>query len=553
MFRRTAVLSILALLSAALTLLPASAQGAPPQVQRALDLLGQYLSRTVTLADMDIWFYSQAFYTDTSLGCSLITTPTSFATPASGYTVELVYQGVRYEFRVREDLTDAFPCDAALLATAGGAPVITATAPAPETNCPPGFAGYLRPRLVVGGQARLGEGGTPNRLRALPSVNAEQIGLIQPGTTVQVLSGPSCEDASRIIWWRVDAAGTIGWTAEGRGEDYFIAPVAGGPLSLPTGRVVITAPLLNSLISLATIAYPGASSLSFSAGGLMAVGGEGGLLVYDLNTLQQLALQLPIQPVVAQVAFSPDGHYLAFATTDDALYIVDTQTGVTITPADAPATDIQALAFSSTGLLAVGGGSPLGDPSVTNTWYIYDIPNQRQLGARPTTSYVRDVAFSPDGALFAWYDTALNIVNVGDGATVLSQPIAQPGFGGLAWRPTPIAGVPLQIAYADGTNIRLLSLGGQAQSFGEAPAFFPGVVGFSPDAALLAAMNLQPDGEPVPSVLSIFDAATPGILYGSGYDLGVDFGFSPDGTLLVLVTADQVVFLGLNPEVVAVG
>ncbi|MBK8022065.1 MAG: PD40 domain-containing protein [Chloroflexi bacterium] len=549
------MLFLLVLLSTLTALGPTSAQTVTPQVQRALDLLGQYLSRQVTIADLDRWEYSQAFYPDSSLGCSLITTPTSFAQPVSAHTVILVLQAVRYEFRVREDLIAAFPCDAALLvmATPGGIPVITATAPALETNCPAGFAGYLQPRLVVGGQARLGASGTPNRLRDRPSIDAQQIGLIQPGTTVLVLSGPSCEDASRLIWWRVDAEGTIGWTAEGRGEDYFLAPVAGGPINLPAQRLPILETNLTALTPLATLAYPGATSLSFTTGGLVAIGGAEGLLVYNLTTQEELVLELNLEPNIAQLAFSPDGRYLAFATVDDVLYVANTDTGVTITPADAPATDIQALTFSSGNLLAVGGGSPFGDPSVTSAWYMYDIPNQRQLAVRPTTSYVRDVAFSPDGTLFAWYDTALNIVSVNDGATIVTQPIAQPGHGGLDWRPGIAAGLPPQIAYADGTNIRLLSLGGSAQSYGEATQFFPGVVRFSPDGRLLAAINLQPDGEPVPTVLSIFNADTRDILYGTGYELGMDFDFSPDGTLLIIVTNEQVLFLGVDANAIAVG
>lgn len=545
------------LLIAALMVAPTAAQtDAPPQVQAALVLLSQYLGHAVSLADMDRWGFSQAFYPDTSLGCSLITTPTSLASPVSGYTIQLVYEGVPYEFRVREDLRDAFPCDSKLMqfATPGAisATVVSATEAAPS-NCPPGYTGYLPPRLVVGGQGRIGESGTANRLRARPALSAEQIGLIQPGTTVDVLDGPSCEDATKIIWWRVNDNGTIGWTAEGLNGNYFLDPVAGGPLDLPQERSIIDAETFSAVTTLATVAFPNATSVAFSDNGLVAIGGQQGLLIYDLATLQQLDLNINIQPNVALVAFSPDSHYLAFTTQDDQLFVVDTTTGVTITPANPPPTKIDALAFSASNLLAVGGVGVTGDPFKAPAWYMYDIPNQRQLAVHPTDSSVTAVAFSPDGSMFAWTDRALNVISVADGASLLSQPIATPAPGGLAWRPNLPAGTPNQIAYADGAHVLMLTLGGQGQSYGDAPAFFPGVIRFSPDGSIVAAMNLQAAGSTTPTVVNAFDVESGDVLYGTGFEIGRDFDFSPDSTLIVLVQADSVVFLGVDTASLAVG
>jgi len=538
-----------------LLLVPVTAQTTlPPQIDRAIALLSQALGRPLLLTDFDRYGFTQAFFPDTSLGCALRTTPTTFAVPVSVYTVELIYQEIRYEFRVREDLTDAFPCDAALLALTPGAPNFALTAtPDAVSNCPLNFEGYLRPRLIAGGQASIGLDGAPNRLRARPVRDAEQIGLIAPGTTFDVLDGPSCEDLTKIIWWRVSADGVIGWTAEGVGADYFIDPIAGGPLNLPPERARIAPASANLLAPLTEIAFGGGTAVAFSDDGKIVIGGASGLLIYDLVTGSQLDLQLTIAVDVAQVAYSPDGRYIAFASQDDTLYITDTQTGTTITPSDAPDTDIRALAFSSGNLLAISGGDLLGDPSVAKLWAIYDIPNQRQLAVNPTTSAVRDVAFSPDGTLFAWIDSALNVINVTDGTPLLAQPIAVSGVRGLAWRPLAVAGAPNQVAYADGSQVRTITFGGTAAAFGDAPAFFPGVIRYSPDGLLIAAMNLQSAGEPVPAVVTLYDAATGELLYGTGYDLGTDLQFSPDGTLLVLVTADSVVFLGVDPEGIAVG
>jgi hypothetical protein len=37
-----------------------------------------------------------------------------------------------------------------------------------------------------------------------------------------VLEGPVC--AEGYAWWRVDYNGTLGWTVEGTGEEYWVEP-----------------------------------------------------------------------------------------------------------------------------------------------------------------------------------------------------------------------------------------------------------------------------------------------------------------------------------------
>jgi hypothetical protein len=83
------------------------------------------------------------------------------------------------------------------------------------------------PRLVVGGRGRVmpGEPNALNSLPVRPSVDTRSFRLdpIQPGGTFTVLNGPVCSDG--FNWWRVNANGAIGWTAEGEGSTYWIESV----------------------------------------------------------------------------------------------------------------------------------------------------------------------------------------------------------------------------------------------------------------------------------------------------------------------------------------
>jgi len=540
-----------------------AAQSAPPQIQVAVDALSRAVGRTLSLVDLDTWSFTQAFMTDSALGCPLVANPVAIAVPISTYTVTLVLGGISYEFRVAEDGSIVIPCNQEILNLTGTpAPTSVGTPVAPVSNCPTGYPGYTFPRLVKGGQARLGEGGTPNRLRDLPNVNGTQIGTIEAGTTVDVLDGPICEDASKIIWWRVNNNGTIGWTAEGREGDYFLAPFGAIGLALPLERSLINGQTINLLAPLSILAFENPTSVAFSpaTGGILAIGGTGGVNAYRLSDLSQIELNIVQPRNVTQVAISPDGQFLAYSVFSDPafdLFVTNLNSGVTLQLASRPNAPINSLSFSVSNLLAVGIGTlvPPGTaaPNAISGWAMYDLPNQRQIANTPTPTWVREVAFSPDGTLFAWVDTNVHVIIVADGTEILSQPIASPAIRGLAWRPlqpAPVGELPANaIAYPDGSTVRLITFAvttSAAQSYGTAPAFFPNTLGFSPAGDLIAAINPDLVSVVQPTVLSIYDIASGVILSGEGYEFIGDFAFSPDGSLIALTTPNGVVFLGIS-------
>jgi hypothetical protein len=80
-------------------------------------------------------------------------------------------------------------------------------------------------RLALGMTARVTPNNVANRLRAEPITTAEQIGRIEPGASFVIAAGPVCDEANQLLWWQVNYEGTVGWTAEGIGQEYFIEPL----------------------------------------------------------------------------------------------------------------------------------------------------------------------------------------------------------------------------------------------------------------------------------------------------------------------------------------
>jgi hypothetical protein len=122
----------------------------------------------------------------------------------------------------------------------------------PAGSCP----NFLPSRLVIGEYARITPG-DPNRLRSAPN-SSDVLATIPGGSPIKVLDGPTCTisgDGDGIAWWKVDWQGTQGWTAEGKGNTYWIEPL--GPVLPPTYVVQRTPPPANQR----KVAPPGSTLL----------------------------------------------------------------------------------------------------------------------------------------------------------------------------------------------------------------------------------------------------------------------------------------------------
>lgn len=83
-------------------------------------------------------------------------------------------------------------------------------------------AGFLPSRLAIGSMAFVDDD-APNNIRATPE-STTLLGQIPPGGTFSVIGGPVCGSRNDVLWWQINYNGTVGWTAEGQGNVYWLAP-----------------------------------------------------------------------------------------------------------------------------------------------------------------------------------------------------------------------------------------------------------------------------------------------------------------------------------------
>jgi len=93
-------------------------------------------------------------------------------------------------------------------------PITYVPTPIP-VSCP------LPPRLYSGSVGRVTEG-LPNRLRLDPTLNGRVLRYIPAGGFFTVMSNAVCADG--MYWYQVNYNGAVGWTAEGRGNMYWLEP-----------------------------------------------------------------------------------------------------------------------------------------------------------------------------------------------------------------------------------------------------------------------------------------------------------------------------------------
>ncbi len=401
MFKRLLLLALF-LLSSALIV---HAQQPPEPINLALANLSGVVNKNLTLNDLQNWSFEQVQFPDSSLGCPQ---PGAIYTQVVtlGYRFLLTYNNVDYDYRVSADSRFVVLCSS-----------ITSTQAAPQCP-PPDEAGWLVPRLTLGGFGRVIPGGLPNNVRDVPGQSGNLIGEIQPGQTFTVLEGPSCTVLDRLIWWRVNAFGLEGWTPEGVAPDYWLEPIdaAGNPLvvsdelaladlnaaALPNLQFIASAQGQESLVSLTAVS---------PVGTLVAVTpADGSIQIINYLTGDEVLRVSPFPAGVSALTFGYDsrtfGYYFVAGSSDGSVraWSIGAQDSFTDLPAlSTQPSGITTLTMAQESILAVGnedGTISLFEVSTGRLFTTISAPTQAVGGP------VRNITFAGD-ALIVTYATGL--------------------------------------------------------------------------------------------------------------------------------------------------
>lgn len=263
----------------------------------------------------------------------------------------------------------------------------------------------MTPRLAPGMQGRVSSG-EPNSIRE-GLASRVVIGQIPPGGVFTVLNGPECPAGVRNVWYRVEYAGIVGWTAEGYDDIYWIEPLEastqntseseqsllpGQPDTAETGVTDgVLAPRVLNGHSLSIIGVAWSPS-----GTRLALGSSDGTIsVWDAASGQELRALEGHTGGVNTVAWSPDGMWLASASDDHTVRVWNETSGQELRALKGHTDRVTSVAWSPDGMWLA---SASGDHTV-RLWGTTSRNPLRVLAEH--TEAVTSVAWSPDGTQLA--------------------------------------------------------------------------------------------------------------------------------------------------------
>jgi WD40 repeat protein len=262
-----------------------------------------------------------------------------------------------------------------------------------------------------------------------------------------------------------------------------------------------------------------------------------GAPVIDLANVDQLAIVGRLEPqgdLITQLAFSPDGRFLAVASDRIAVEIWDISTSSLVTELTGHRAATAAVAFSRDGrTLATGSWDKTIRLWDTSAWSLIT-----QWSAHD--SYLTALAYSPDGSLIAsgGEDDAVNIWPAQGGERLFHLLGSGISVGSLAFSP---AGDILVSAYGD-SQARVWSLTDGTLLRSLVGFSTTRSLTFSDDGALLAGGSWSYSPETLKPLgrIAFFDVDSGERLYGTEFNTGaLEMAFSLDGSLLFSTTSDD--------------
>lgn len=394
------------------------AQQSPPDaINKALADLSGRVNKNLTLSDLQSWRYEQINFPSTALGCPQAGSfYADVVTP--GYIFTLVYSGITYDYRVTVDQRFITFC--------GSTPAVEPIPDCPPTNDP----AFLPPRLAIGAQARVSQGGLPNLVRDQPGASGRLLGQIEPGNVFTVLDGPRCSLLDKIVWWQVNFNGLIGWTAEGQDGEYWLEPL-GLPGETPLS-VDVAAPITAQNATSVGESFRAATPFAISPDGqhYLAISTEGGrydLALYQFQTRTALkTLQLAdTETKVHSLAFDPSGQRVLVGLEDGTVLVVDARSNPNQLEIRALLVEhtsaVNALAFSPDGNLIASG-------SADNIVRLWDASNGEELATLNQNASVISVQFNRTGSAIISIDEEGGVIVWGLPQTVTVGQAAQPAL-----------------------------------------------------------------------------------------------------------------------------
>jgi|GEM_PF-2692365 len=464
--------------------------------------------------------------------------------------------------------------------------------------CPPDYNGYLEPRITIGtANARISAGQLPNRLRAEPTANSEQIGEIQPGRTLDaILDGPACNEG--YVWWQVNIDGTIGWTVENdiNANAYYIEPfdesgnvieegvqptpvVQAPPPSQevnPTTFQMITSANLASVNTITTLPTESPFIVEWSPiNSILAVVSTNGTIDFygsptfeNINT--QIVLPDSLQPTA--LAFSADDRFLAVGNSNGQVYVVELENGASLGGvflAQSHTSPVRALTWTHEGygLASASGFSQEPIDGAEWTLKVWDLNNfspLTQTNATLSINYafpypLTDVAYSMDdqwvsvtGETSVDQQAAIWIYNTTDTELYFSKGLVyMQGFSAVTDTPATSLG---DFVYNNGDTAYRITVSTEedVQLYRESGnllneiAFRSQVIEGA--EVLMAVTNATPGGYSGEETVTFVNALNVDSPTGSLTVSTTDIAFSPDGRILAVtdVINSRVVLLGVT-------